>query len=47
MAMLRDPAAKGYKGADDIAEGQSSRPAPSTRGFKTVVAALEAKVKRN
>jgi serine/threonine protein kinase len=47
MAMLRDAVAKGYNDADQVQTDKDLDPLRSREDFKTVVAELEAKVKKN
>ena len=47
MAMLRDAVAKGYKDADHMQTDKDLDPLRAREDFKTVVAELEAKVKKN
>ena len=47
MAMLRDALAKGYKDAEHMQTDKDLDPLRSRDDFKTVVAELEAKVKKN
>ena len=47
MAMLRDAVAKGYKDADRMQTDKDLDPLRAREDFKTVVAELEAKAKKN
>ncbi len=47
MAMLREAVAKGYRDADHMQTDTDLKPLRARADFKTVLAELEAKVKKN